>query len=172
MKKITPCLWFDDQLEEAINFYSTIFPDFEVLNLNRYPEGTPDLAGKVLTAMFRMAGQDFIALNGGPMYRFTEAVSFSIDCKDQEEIDYYWTNLLDGGEESYCGWLKDRFGLSWQVVPSDLGALLYNEDPAKARNAMQAMLKMRKLDILHGHLFLRSQNATLKTAFLPMLSGA
>lgn len=147
MKKITPCLWFNDQLEEAISFYSSVFPDSEVFNISRYPEGTPGLAGKVFTASFRLADQDFIALNGGPMFKFTEAISLSIDCKDQEEIDYYWNRLTEDGEESMCGWLKDKFGLSWQVVPENLGSLLYNPDPEKAQRAMQAMLKMRKLDI-------------------------
>ena len=147
MKKITPCLWFDNQLEDAINFYTSIFPDCEVFSINRYPEGTPGLGGKILTASFRLAGQDFIALNGGPMFKFTEAISLSIDCKDQEEIDYYWNKLTEEGEESMCGWLKDRYGLSWQVVPANLGSLLYNPDPEKAQKAMQAMLKMRKFDI-------------------------
>jgi predicted 3-demethylubiquinone-9 3-methyltransferase (glyoxalase superfamily) len=147
MQKITPCLWFDDRLEEAINFYSSIFSDLEVMNINRYPEGTPKLAGKVLTATFRMAGQTFIALNGGPLFKFTEAVSFSIDCETQEEVDYYWNKLTDGGEESMCGWLRDKFGLSWQVVPTELGSWLYHPDPEKAQRAMQALLKMRKIDI-------------------------
>ncbi len=147
MKKITPCLWFDNQLEEALSFYTSIFPDSEVLTVSRYPEGTPNLAGKVLTAAFKLAGQEFIALNGGPMFKFTEAISLSIDCKDQEEIDYYWNQLTEGGEESMCGWLKDKFGLSWQVVPAKLGTLIYNPDPEKAQLAMQAMLKMRKIDI-------------------------
>ena len=137
MKKITPCLWFDNQLEEAISFYSSIFPDSELLTISRYPEGTPGLAGKVLTATFRLAGQEFIALNGGPMFKFTEAVSLSVDCKDQEEIDFYWNRLSEYGEESMCGWLKDKFGLSWQVVP----------EPEKAQLGMQALLKMRKIDI-------------------------
>jgi len=147
MQKITPCLWFDDRLEEAISFYSSIFPDLEVLNINQYPEGTPGMAGKVLTASFRMAGQTFIALNGGPLFKFSEAVSFSIDCETQEEVDYYWYKLTEGGEESMCGWLKDKFGLSWQVVPAELGSLLYNPDPGKAQMAMQALFKMRKIEI-------------------------
>jgi len=147
MKKITPCLWFDDRLEEAINFYSSIFPDLEVLSINRYPEGTPDLAGRVLTATFSMAGQEFIALNGGPLFKFTEAVSFSIDCKTQEEVDFYWNKLTEGGKESMCGWLKDKFGLSWQVVPSELGEWIYNAEPEKAQRAMQALFKMRKINI-------------------------
>ena len=147
MQKITPCLWFDDRLEEAINFYSSIFPDLEVLNINHYPEGTPELAGKILTATFRMAGQTFIGLNGGPIFKFTEAVSFSIDCESQEEIDYYWNRLIEGGEESMCGWLKDKFGLSWQVVPTELGSWLYHPAPEQAQRAMQALFKMRKIDI-------------------------
>lgn len=147
MQKITPCLWFDHQVEEAIGFYTSIFPGSEIIHISRYPEGTPDLAGKVLTATFRLSGHEFIALNGGPMFKFTEAVSFSVDCKNQEEIDYYWTRLLEEGEESQCGWLKDKFGLSWQVVPSDLGELLYHPDPGKAQKAMQALFKMRKIDI-------------------------
>jgi predicted 3-demethylubiquinone-9 3-methyltransferase (glyoxalase superfamily) len=147
MKKITPCLWFDHRLEEAIGFYSSVFPDLEVLNMNRYPQGTPELAGKVLTATFRMAGQTFIALNGGPLFKFNEAVSFSIDCESQQEVDYYWNKLTEGGEESMCGWLKDKFGLSWQVVPADLGSLLYHPDPEKAQEAKQALFKMRKIDM-------------------------
>jgi predicted 3-demethylubiquinone-9 3-methyltransferase (glyoxalase superfamily) len=147
MQKITPCLWFDNQVEEAIGFYTSIFPDSEIVNISRYPDGTPYLAGKVLVATFRISGHEFIALNGGPMFKFTEAVSFSIDCKTQEEIDYYWEKLTEGGEESMCGWLKDKFGLSWQVVPAELGSLLYHPDPEKAQRAMQALFKMRKIDI-------------------------
>jgi predicted 3-demethylubiquinone-9 3-methyltransferase (glyoxalase superfamily) len=119
MQKITPCLWFDNQLEAAIRFYSSVFPDLEVLNINQYPEGTPDSGINVLTASFKMAGQTFIALNGGPMFKFTEAISFSIDCKTQEEIDYFWDKLTQGGKESMYGWLKDKFGISWKVVPTD-----------------------------------------------------
>lgn len=147
MNKITPCLWFDHNAEEAISFYLSVFPDGELLSVNRYPEGAPDFAGEVLTAHFRLAGQEFIALNGGPMFQFNEAVSFSIDCKDQAEVDYYWDKLTEGGEESMCGWLKDKFGLWWQVVPSRLGELLYHPDTAKAGKAMQAMFTMRKIDI-------------------------
>jgi predicted 3-demethylubiquinone-9 3-methyltransferase (glyoxalase superfamily) len=147
MQKITPCLWFDNQAEDAIGFYQSVFPDLEILDIRRYPEGTPGLAGKVVTAHFRMAGQEFIALNGGPLFRFTEAVSFSIDCNSQEEVDYYWDRLTEGGEESMCGWLKDKYGLSWQVVPSDLGNLIYHSDPEKAQKAIRAMMQMRKLDM-------------------------
>jgi predicted 3-demethylubiquinone-9 3-methyltransferase (glyoxalase superfamily) len=146
MQKITPCLWFDNQLEEAISFYASVFPESEILRISRYQEGTP-MAGKVLTAHFRLSGQEFIAINGGPMFKFTEAVSFSIDCKTQEEIDYYWNKLTEGGEELMCGWLKDKFGLSWQVVPSDLGSLIHHTDPEKAQRAMESMLQMRKIDI-------------------------
>jgi predicted 3-demethylubiquinone-9 3-methyltransferase (glyoxalase superfamily) len=146
MKKITPCLWFDHQAEEAVNFYMTIFPDSKILHTSRYPQGT-EHAGKVLTILFCLSGQDFIALNGGSMYQFTEAVSFSIDCKNQEEIDYYWDKLTEGGEESMCGWLKDKYELSWQVVPTGLDKWICNPDPDKAERAVQAMFTMRKLDI-------------------------
>ena len=124
MQKITPCLWFDNQVEEAIVFYTSIFPESEILQISHYPEGTPELAGKVLTATFRLSDHEFIALNGGPMFKFNEAISFSVDCKTQEEVDYYWNKLSEGGEESMCGWLKDKFGLSWQVVPTELGSLI------------------------------------------------
>jgi predicted 3-demethylubiquinone-9 3-methyltransferase (glyoxalase superfamily) len=147
MQKITPCLWFDNQVEEAIGFYTSIFPGSEIINISRYPEGTPDHAGKVLTATFRLSGHEFIALNGGPMFKFTEAVSFSVDCRNQEEIDYYWSRLSEGGEESQCGWLKDKYCLSWQIVPSGLGEWLNHPDPEKAERAMQALFKMRKIDI-------------------------
>lgn len=146
--KITPFLWFDNNLEEALDFYKSVFKSVEVFSISRYGEGGPAPAGTVITASFRINGQDFMGLNGGPMFKFTEAISFFIDCKDQAEIDYYWDKLTaDGGEESMCGWLKDKFGLSWQVVPSVLGSLLGSPDPEKAGRAMQAMLQMRKLDI-------------------------
>lgn len=147
MQKITPCLWFDFQLEEALVFYKSVFPGLEVLQMNRYPDSTPEFAGKVLTAHFRMAGQDFFALNGGPMFKFTEAVSFSVACENQEEIDYYWNKLTEGGQESMCGWLKDKFGLSWQIVPSRLSDWIHHPDPEKANRAVQEMFTMRKLDI-------------------------
>ena len=147
MNKITPCLWFDYQAEEAVIYYMTIFADGEILEITRHPENTPGLAGKVLTIHFRIAGMEFIALNGGPMCHFSEAVSFSIECKDQEEIDRYWSLLTDGGEESMCGWLKDRFGLSWQVVPANLGDWLYHPDPVKSKRAMDALFQMRKIDL-------------------------
>jgi len=147
MKKITPCLWFDNKAEEAVHFYMSLFPEGEILHINRYPEETPGLAGQVLTIYFRLAGQEFIALNGGPVYKFTEAVSLSVDCSSQEEIDFYWEKFTEEGEESQCGWLKDKYGLSWQIVPSNLGQLLYNHDPDKAQRSMAALLKMKKIVI-------------------------
>ena len=146
-QKITPNLWFDNQAEEAMHFYVSIFENSEVLNVSHYGDAGPMPAGTVLTATFRLDGQEFIALNGGPHFRFTEAISFLIDCKTQEEVDYFWDKLSEGGETSQCGWLKDRFGLSWQVVPSILGELLQDPDPAKSNRVMQAMLQMTKIDI-------------------------
>jgi predicted 3-demethylubiquinone-9 3-methyltransferase (glyoxalase superfamily) len=147
-QKITPFLWFDNQAEEAMNFYVSVFKNSEVIGVNRLPEGTPGPAGSVITASFRLNGQEFVALNGGPQFKFTEAVSFLIDCEDQEEVDYYWNALTaDGGEESQCGWLKDKYGLSWQVVPRILMELMGDKDPAKASAVMQAMLQMRKIEI-------------------------
>ena len=146
-QKITPFLWFDNQAEEAMNFYVSVFKNSEVLGVSRYGEAGPGPAGSVMTATFRLDGQEFIALNGGPEFTFNEAVSFSIDCKSQEEVDYYWEKLTAGGEPGPCGWLKDKFGLSWQVNPTVLGELLQDEDPAKANRVMQAMLKMTKIEI-------------------------
>jgi len=147
VNKITPSLWFDNNVEEAIEFYSTIFEDSEVLSVNRYGEGGPGPAGSVLVASFRLNGQEFIAINGGPHFTFTEAISFTIDCASQEEVDHFWDKLTDGGEPSQCGWLKDKFGLSWQVVPKILIELMQDEDPVKANRVMQAMLQMTKIDI-------------------------
>ncbi len=146
-QKITPNLWFDNQAEEAMHFYVSIFENSEILNVSHYGDAGPMPAGTVLTATFRLDGQEFIALNGGPHFRFTEAISFLIDCKTQEEVDYFWDKLSEGGETSQCGWLKDRFGLSWQVVPSILVELLQDPDPAKSNRVMQAMLQMTKIDI-------------------------
>ncbi len=145
--KITPFLWFDGKAEEAVNFYVSIFGDAKILNLSRYPEGAPYPAGTVMTVEFELAGQDFIALNGGPEYTFTPAISFSIDCESQAEVDNYWDRLSEGGREIQCGWLQDKYGLSWQVVPSILPKLLQDDDDNKADAVMQAMLKMVKLDI-------------------------
>jgi predicted 3-demethylubiquinone-9 3-methyltransferase (glyoxalase superfamily) len=147
-QKITPFLWFDNQAEEAANFYVSIFKNSEILGLSRYGEAGPGEAGTVMVADFKLDGQHVIALNGGPHYKLTEAFSFQIDCESQEEVDYYWDNLLaGGGEPSQCGWLKDKFGLSWQVVPRRLMELLGDSDSEKASRVMQAMLQMVKIDI-------------------------
>jgi predicted 3-demethylubiquinone-9 3-methyltransferase (glyoxalase superfamily) len=145
--KITPCLWFDMQAEEAAAFYCSIFPNSRIVSGAPYPEGGPGPAGEAMVVEFELDGQRFTAINGGPQFAFTEAVSFQIGCADQSEVDYYWDKLTDGGEESMCGWLKDRFGLSWQVVPAGLDELFGADDPARAQRAMQAMMTMRKLDI-------------------------
>jgi predicted 3-demethylubiquinone-9 3-methyltransferase (glyoxalase superfamily) len=147
-QKITPYLWFDGNAEEAANFYVTVFPDAEITDISRYSEGAPMPAGTALVVMFRLFGQQFGAINAGPEFHFTEAVSFSIDCKDQEEVDYYWNTLTaNGGQESQCGWLKDKFGLSWQVVPTALGELMTDPDPEKASRVTQALMQMGKIDI-------------------------
>jgi predicted 3-demethylubiquinone-9 3-methyltransferase (glyoxalase superfamily) len=148
-EKITPFLWFDDQAEQAANFYVSLFDDSEVLDVSRYPEGVPGrTAGDAMTVDFRLAGRRFTALNGGPEYRFTEAISLYVRCADQEEVDRLWDRLTDaGGEPGRCGWLKDRFGLSWQVIPDRLGELLGDADPARANAAMQAMLQMQKIEV-------------------------
>ena len=147
MNKITPFLWFDDKAEEAMNFYVSIFKNSKVGSVPRYGEAGPGPKGTVMTATFQLDGQDFIALNGGPHFKFTEAISFSVDCKTQEEVDELWEKLSQGGQKSQCGWLKDKYGLSWQIVPSVLGELLGDKDPEKSKRVMQAMLKMTKLDI-------------------------
>jgi len=144
--RIKPFLWFDDQAEEAAKFYTSIFPDSEIVKVSRYPAGAPVPAGKVMTVAFRLGGLDFVALNGGPQFPFTEAVSFVVECADQAEIDYYWDKLTaSGGKPVQCGWLKDRYGLSWQVVPKDIGR--YFTDAKTAERVMQALLKMVKLDL-------------------------
>jgi len=147
MPKITPCLWFDTQAEEAANFYTSIFKNSRIRDITRYGEAGPRPAGTVLTVEFELDGQRITGLNGGPEFTFDEAVSFQIDCADQAEVDYFWERLTDGGEESMCGWLKDRFGLSWQVVPRRLTELLEDPDTARAQRAMTAMLQMRKIDV-------------------------
>ena len=147
-QKITPFLWFDGNAEEAVNFYLSVFPDTKLGEVSHYGEGMPMPAGTVLVANFTLFGQEFGAINAGPEFKFTEAISFMIDCKDQAEVDYYWDKLTaDGGEPSQCGWLKDKFGLSWQVVPSVLGELMTNPDPAKANRVTQALMQMGKIDI-------------------------
>ena len=147
MQKITPFLWFDNQAEEAITLYTSIFKDSKVLSMSRYPEGAPGLAGSVMTASFELHGQQFVALNGGPQYKFTEAISFVINCDTQEEVDELWAKLSEGGVEQQCGWLKDKFGVSWQVVPSEFPRLLQGGDAKKSQKVMQAMMQMKKLDI-------------------------
>jgi len=149
MSKVTPCLWFDGQAEEAAAFYTSIFPDSRIDQVNRAPGDTPSgPEGSVLTVDFTIAGEPFIALNGGPDFTFNEAISFSIDCEDQAEVDRYWEALVEGGgEHSVCGWLKDRFGVSWQVVPKILPELMNGPDRARAKRALDAMLKMTKLDV-------------------------
>jgi predicted 3-demethylubiquinone-9 3-methyltransferase (glyoxalase superfamily) len=147
MPKITTFLWYDTQAEEAANFYVSIFPNSKIVTVARYGETGPGPAGSVMTIAFELDGQKFIALNGGPHFKFTEAISMLIECKSQEEVDHYWTRLLEAGQESQCGWLKDKYGLSWQVTPSVLGELLAGPDRAKAKRVMQAMLKMKKIDI-------------------------
>jgi predicted 3-demethylubiquinone-9 3-methyltransferase (glyoxalase superfamily) len=147
MQKITPFLWFDTQAEEAAKFYVSIFPRSKILKTARYGDAGPGPKGSVMTVEFELAGQRMIALNGGPVFKFTEAISLSVDCKDQKEVDHYWNKLSQGGEESMCGWLKDRYGLSWQITPGILGKLLSGPDPKEAKRVMEAMLRMRKIDI-------------------------
>ena len=148
MKKITPFLWFDNQAEEAMNFYVSIFKNSRIISVNRYGEGGPGPAGQVMTATFQLEGQDFMALNGGPAHiNFTEAISFFVNCETQAEVDELWEKLTEGGEESRCGWLRDKYGLSWQIIPTALGELLGDPDPAKSQRVMQAMLQMNKIEI-------------------------
>ena len=145
--RITPNLWFDTQAEEAADFYVAVFKDGRIVNTTRYPEGT-DRAGTAMTVTFELGGQRFTGINGGPQFTFDEAVSFEITCKDQDEVDYYWEKLTEGGgSEGPCGWLKDRYGLSWQVVPEGMVELFADEDPSRAARAAQAMFQMTKLDI-------------------------
>lgn len=147
MPKITPFLWFDDNAEEAMNFYTSIFKNAQVGRVSRYPEGAPGPAGKVMSATFQLEGQEFMALNGGPQFKFTEAISFFVTCETQEEVDELWAKLSAGGKESRCGWLKDRFGLSWQIIPSALGKMLGDKDREKAQRVVKAMLQMNKIDL-------------------------
>lgn len=146
-QQITPFLWFDDKAEEATNFYTSIFKNSSILQISRYGEAGPRPEGTVMTVLFELDGQRFTALNGGPEFTFTEAVSFQVSCESQDEIDYFWNSLSEGGEEGQCGWLKDQYGLSWQIVPSMLGELLTDVDQEKAQRAVAALLGMKKLDI-------------------------
>ena len=152
MQKITPFLWFDNQAEEAVKFYKAIFKNSKVGKITRYGESAEKAAGRpagsVMTVEFELEGQKFTALNGGPVFKFNESISFVANCKTQEEVDYFWEKLTaDGGQEIECGWLKDKFGVSWQIIPTALGELLGDKDPAKSRRVMQAMLQMDKIDI-------------------------
>ena len=147
MRRITPFLWFDTQAEEAARFYVSIFANSRILSTTRYGEAGPGPKGGVMTVRFELDGQELIALNGGPHFKFNEAISLSVDCKTQEEVDAFWEKLSRGGQEGPCGWLKDRYGLSWQINPSILGELLADPDPAKSKRVMEAMLKMKKIDI-------------------------
>lgn len=147
MQKITPCLWFDTEGEEAANFYVSLFKDSKILDVSRYGEAGPGPKGSVMTVNFELAGQEFVALNGGPEFTFNEALSLQISCENQDEVDHFWNGLAEGGEEGPCGWVKDRYGLSWQVIPTALNELLSDPDPEKSQKALNAMLQMRKLDI-------------------------
>jgi len=153
MQSIVPCLWFDNNAEEAVNFYTSIFNDAKIDKVSRYGEAGFEIHGKpagtVMTIEFELDGRPFTALNGGPVFKFNEAISFQVHCNSQEEIDYYWERLSEGGDENaqQCGWLKDKFGLSWQIVPAVLGKLMTDKDPAKSERVMLALLQMKKLDI-------------------------
>ena len=147
MQKITPFLWFDSQAEAAANFYVSIFNNSRVLGISRYGEAGPGPKGSAMTVDFELDGQRFTGLNGGPHFKFTEALSFVVHCKTQEEVDTFWGKLLEGGQESQCGWLKDKYGLSWQIVPTILPEMLRDPDPQKSKRVMEAMLKMKKIDI-------------------------
>ncbi len=145
--KIIPFLWFDNNAEEATNFYTSIFKNSEIVSVSRYGEGSPGQPGTVMTTTFILDGQPFMPLNGGPHFKFNEAISFFVNCETQAEVDELWEKLTDGGEESQCGWLKDKFGVSWQIVPTALGELLGDPDPEKSRRVMEAMLQMHKIDV-------------------------
>lgn len=147
MQKITTFLWFDNQAEEAMNFYTSIFKNSKIGEVRRYPAGGPMPEGTVITASFELEGKEFIGLNAGPVYKFNPAISFSIDCKDQEEVDYYWEKFSEGGTPVQCGWITDKFGLSWQVTPSILSKRMGDPDREKAARVMQAMMKMVKIDV-------------------------
>jgi predicted 3-demethylubiquinone-9 3-methyltransferase (glyoxalase superfamily) len=151
MHKITPCLWFDNQAEEAVKFYVSIFKNAKVGSVARYGEDEAKVSGRpkgtVMTVTFQLDGQEFMALNGGPMFKFTEAISFIVNCKTQQEVDELWEKLSKGGEEGPCGWLKDTYGVSWQIVPTVLGEMLQDKDTEKSERVMKAMLQMKKLDI-------------------------
>ena len=147
MQTTTPCLWFDTQGEEAANFYTTVFKNSRILDVTRYGAAGPGPEGAVMTVTFELDGQKFVALNGGPQFTFNEAISFQVNCETQDEVDYFWSKLSEGGEEGPCGWLKDKYGLSWQVIPTALTELVSGPDTEKSQAAMKAMLGMDKIDI-------------------------
>jgi predicted 3-demethylubiquinone-9 3-methyltransferase (glyoxalase superfamily) len=147
MQKITPFLWFDGKAEEAANFYTSIFENSKILNISRYGEEGPGPAGTAMTVTFQLNGQEFTALNGGPEFTFSPAISFFVNCETQEEVDELWQKLSEGGEEEQCGWLKDKYGLSWQIIPVALMEMLQDKDPEKSKRVMEAMLQMQKIDI-------------------------
>src|SRR5438128_2638881 len=151
MQKITPFMWFDDKAEEAVNFYTSIFRDSKIKNVSRYGDDGAEVSGRpqgsVMTVAFELNGQDFIALNGGPVFQFTEAISFLVNCETQAEVDELWEKLSDGGRIMQCGWLTDKYGVTWQIIPTALGELLQNKDSEKSQRAMRAMLQMKKIDI-------------------------
>ena len=151
MQKITPFLWFDDKAEEAVSFYTSIFKNSKIVKIARYGDAGAQVSGRpkgtVMIVAFQLEGQEFVALNGGPQFKFTEAISFVVNCQTQEEVDEYWEKLSAGGQEVQCGWLKDKYGLSWQIVPTIIGEMLSDPDPKKAERVMKAMLQMKKIDI-------------------------
>ncbi len=152
MQKISPFLWFDDKAEEAMKFYTSVFKDSKIISIQHYPEGSDDphmkgMEGKVLTGIFELNGQKFMALDGGPLFKFNESISFYVECDGQEEVDYYWEKLSAVPESEQCGWLKDKYGISWQIIPKQLGELLGDPDHEKAGRAMAAMMQMKKIDI-------------------------
>jgi predicted 3-demethylubiquinone-9 3-methyltransferase (glyoxalase superfamily) len=147
MPKISPFLWFDNQAEEAARFYVSVFKNSKIVTTSRYGDAGPGPKGSVMVVVFELDGKEFIALNGGPQFKFTEAISFSVECTTQQEVDEYWAKLSEGGHEGQCGWLKDKYGLSWQVNPTALGKMLSDPDQQKSKRVMEAMLKMKKIDI-------------------------
>ena len=147
MQKINPFLWFDNQAEDAANFYVSLFKNSKIINVARYGEAGPGPKGTAMSVTFELAGQKFIALNGGPLFTFTEAVSFLINCETQQEVDELWEKLSEGGRKDRCGWLQDKFGLSWQIIPAVLGEMLHDPDPEKAQRVMKAMLQMQKIEV-------------------------
>ncbi len=147
MQKTTPCLWFDNQGEEAASFYTTVFENSKIVDVTRYGAAGPGPEGTVMTVTFELDGQQFVALNGGPQFAFTEAISFQVSCETQDEVDHFWSKLSEGGEEGPCGWLKDKYGVSWQIIPTALPEVLSDPDTERSQRAMKAMLGMGKIDI-------------------------